>query len=86
LMILKHGLGKNKRKRSFFLVGLLFYDVFFMIKTKYSHGIGNVLGSLLILWVLMEIIETQINHLKVSPKGCCFNVAHFGFKQSQNCT
>ena len=47
-----------------FSVGLLFYDVFFMIKYKYSQGIGTVLGSLLILWVLMELIEAQINHLK----------------------
>ena len=47
-----------------FSIGLLFYDIYFMIKNQYSQGIGTVLGSLLILWVLMELFENQVAHLK----------------------
>jgi uncharacterized membrane protein (DUF373 family) len=35
-----------------------------MIRDRYSLGIGTVLGSLLILWVLVELFETQVGHLK----------------------
>ncbi len=47
-----------------FAVGMLFLDIIAMIKNKYSYGIGNVLGSLLIIWVLMELIEAQLHHIK----------------------
>lgn len=47
-----------------FAVGLLFYDIFSMIMNKYSEGIGTVLGSLLIIWVLLELLEMQFENLK----------------------
>lgn len=47
-----------------FSIGLLFYDIFCMVRERYSQGIGTVLGSLLILWILMELFETQVAHLK----------------------
>ncbi len=47
-----------------FAVGLLFYDITLMIANKYSEGIGTVLGSLLIIWVLLELLEMQFENLK----------------------
>ena len=47
-----------------FSIGLLFYDIFCMVRERYSQGIETVLGSLLILWILMELFETQVAHLK----------------------
>jgi uncharacterized membrane protein (DUF373 family) len=47
-----------------FAIGLLFHDIFQMITDHYSKGIGTVLGALLILWVLMELFETQVAHLR----------------------
>ena len=47
-----------------FSIGLLFFDIYCMIKDRYVMGIGTVLGSLLILWVLMELFENQVGHLK----------------------
>jgi len=47
-----------------FSIGLLFFDIYIMIKDRYAMGIGTVLGSLLILWVLMELFENQVAHLK----------------------
>lgn len=46
-----------------FSIGLLFYDIYSLIKDRYVLGIGTVLGSLLILWVLMELFENQVAHL-----------------------
>ena len=47
-----------------FSIGLLFFDIYCLIRDRYSLGIGTVLGSLLILWVLMELFENQVGHLK----------------------
>lgn len=47
-----------------FAVGLLSFDIITMIKNKYAHGIGTVLGSLIIIWVILELLEAQIDHLK----------------------
>jgi uncharacterized membrane protein (DUF373 family) len=47
-----------------FSIGLLFFDIYCMIRDRYAMGIGTVLGSLLILWVLMELFENQVAHLK----------------------
>lgn len=47
-----------------FAVGLLFYDIVSMVSNKYSEGIGTVLGSLLIIWVLLELLEMQFENLK----------------------
>jgi uncharacterized membrane protein (DUF373 family) len=47
-----------------FAVGLLFFDIISMIKNKYAQGIGTVLGSLIIIWVVLELLEAQIDHIK----------------------
>jgi len=47
-----------------FSIGLLFHDIYIMMRDRYAMGIGTVLGSLLILWVLMELFENQAAHLK----------------------
>ena len=47
-----------------FAVGLLTFDIFTMIQNKYAQGIGTVLGSLIIIWVILELLEAQIDHLK----------------------
>ncbi|MDA3970856.1 MAG: phosphate-starvation-inducible PsiE family protein [Desulfobulbaceae bacterium] len=44
-------------------VCLLFLDIFHMIQTKFTQGLGTVLGSLIIIWVIMELLEAQIDHL-----------------------
>lgn len=45
-------------------VGLLFFDVFEMIKHRFTQGIGSVLGSVIIVWVILELLEAQVDHLK----------------------
>ncbi len=45
-------------------IGLLFIDVFSFVRDRTAEGIGAVLGSLLIIWVLMELLETQVAFLK----------------------
>ena len=45
-------------------MGLLFSDVFSFVRDRTAQGIGVVLGSLLILWVLMELLENQVSFLK----------------------
>ena len=45
-------------------LGLLFSDVFSFVQDRTAHGIGVVLSSLLILWVLMELLENQVGFLK----------------------
>ena len=45
-------------------IGLLFIDVFSFVRDRTVEGIAAVLGSLLIIWVLMELLETQVAFLK----------------------
>jgi len=45
-------------------IGLLFSDVLSFVRDRTAQGIGVVLGSLLILWVLMELLENQVSFLK----------------------
>lgn len=47
-----------------FAIGMLFFDIISMISNKYAEGIGTVLGSLLVIWVLLELLEAQLDHLK----------------------
>lgn len=47
-----------------FAIGMLLFDIVAMIGKKYSEGIGTVLGSLLVIWVLLELLEAQLDHLK----------------------
>ncbi|RMG73383.1 MAG: heme-binding sensor globin domain-containing protein, partial [Nitrospirae bacterium] len=55
------------------VVGLFFYDIYRMFQGDLSHGIITALGSLLILWVLIELMNTEIAHLK----GGKFNISVF---------
>jgi len=45
-------------------IGLLLMDVFSFFRDRTAEGIAAVLGSLLIIWVLMELLETQVAFLK----------------------
>jgi uncharacterized membrane protein (DUF373 family) len=47
-----------------FALGMLSFDIYKMLVQQYSEGIGTVLGSLLIVWVVLELLEAQINHLR----------------------
>lgn len=46
------------------IVGLFIYDVQRLITGNLEHGIITALGSLLILWVMVELMNTEIAHLK----------------------
>ncbi|NIO04420.1 MAG: hypothetical protein GTN74_07325 [Proteobacteria bacterium] len=54
-------------------IALLFNDVLAFIHDLKAEGIGTVLSSLLILWVLMELLENQVGFLR----GHRFNVGVF---------
>lgn len=45
-------------------VWLLVLDTYSYFKGHQASDVGHVLGSLLILWVLMELLHTQIEYLK----------------------
>jgi uncharacterized membrane protein (DUF373 family) len=51
---------------SFFAIGLFLYDIylFFSGKVGMEKGILTVLGSLLILWASIELINEEIKHLR----------------------
>ncbi|UCG79133.1 MAG: phosphate-starvation-inducible PsiE family protein [Nitrospirota bacterium] len=56
------------------VVGLFAYDVLQLLQgDDISHGIITVLGSLLVLWVMIELMNTEISHLK----GGKFNISVF---------
>lgn len=46
------------------VVGLFAYDVRSLITGSLEHGIISALGSMLILWVMIELMNTEIAHLK----------------------
>jgi parvulin-like peptidyl-prolyl isomerase len=46
------------------VVWLFINDIQGMIRGNLEHGIITALGSLLIIWVMMELMNTQILHLK----------------------
>lgn len=50
------------------VIGLLAYDLHELITGNLEHGIISALGSMLILWVLIELINTEIAHLKGGRK------------------
>jgi len=50
-------------------IGLLGFDIYFFIRKGLSQGIGTILASLLILWVLLELLSTQIDFLKGGRPG-----------------
>jgi len=55
------------------VVGLFFYDLWSLVEGNFSKGILSALGSLLILWVLIELMNAEISHLK----GGKFNISVF---------
>lgn len=46
------------------VVGLFAFDVHRLITGNLEHGIITALGSMLILWVMIELMNTEIAHLK----------------------
>lgn len=51
---------------SFFVIGLFFYDVYKLVFSliPFDEGIVTILGSLLVLWAVLELMEEEIGHLK----------------------
>ncbi|MDI6802040.1 MAG: protoglobin domain-containing protein [Thermodesulfovibrionales bacterium] len=46
------------------VIGLFISDVYRLMTGSLEHGIVTALGSLLILWVVIELMNTEISHLK----------------------
>ena len=46
------------------VLGLFTYDVTHILEGNIEKGILTTLGSLLMLWVVIELMETEIRHLK----------------------
>jgi len=46
------------------VVGLFVFDVHKLVTGDLEHGIITALGSMLILWVMVELMNTEIAHLK----------------------
>ncbi len=46
------------------IVGLFCYDVWKLAHGVLEHGIIRLLGTLLMLWVMIELMDTEIEHLK----------------------
>ncbi len=46
------------------VVGLLGYDIWHIAHSGIEHGVTAVMGTLLMLWVMIELMETEIKHLK----------------------
>ncbi|RPH89990.1 MAG: heme-binding sensor globin domain-containing protein [Desulfobacteraceae bacterium] len=51
------------------VIGLFIKDVWDMFQGQYATGIITALGSLLILWVMIELMSTEISHLKGGKIG-----------------
>ena len=50
-------------------IGLIGFDIYTFFRLGLSKGIGAILSSLLILWVLLELLATQIDFLKGGNPG-----------------
>ncbi|MFO8090626.1 MAG: protoglobin domain-containing protein [Desulfatiglandaceae bacterium] len=46
------------------VTGLLISDMLFALKASLETGIIKALGSLLILWMMVELLHTQVEHLR----------------------
>jgi len=46
------------------VVAMFFVDIAKLLSQGVSYGLFSALGSLLILWVMIELMETEISHLK----------------------
>ena len=51
------------------VIGLFVRDVIEIFRGQYAEGIITALGSLLILWVMIELMSTEISHLKGGKIG-----------------
>ena len=51
------------------VIGLFLQDLGDMWRGNYATGIVTALGSLLILWVMIELMSTEISHLKGGKIG-----------------
>ncbi len=51
---------------AFFAIGLFVYDIYLLFFSNISieKGILTVLGSLLVLWATIELIQEELNHLQ----------------------
>ena len=46
------------------VIGLFIYDIMHILDGNLEQGILGTLGSLLMLWVVIELMDTEIKHLK----------------------
>ena len=46
------------------IIGLFGYDIWKLASGQMEHGIIRILGTLLMLWVMIELMDTEIEHLK----------------------
>jgi uncharacterized membrane protein (DUF373 family)/hemoglobin-like flavoprotein len=46
------------------IIGLFGYDLWNLFTGRVEHGIIHILGTLLMLWVMIELMDTEIEHLK----------------------
>jgi uncharacterized membrane protein (DUF373 family) len=46
------------------VIGLLGHDIWKLVAHRAEHGVIHVLGTLLMLWVMIELMDTEIDHLK----------------------
>lgn len=45
-------------------IGLLGHDIWNLVTHRVEHGVIHILGTLLMLWVMIELMDTEIDHLK----------------------
>lgn len=46
------------------VIGLLGNDIWNLVTHRIEHGVIHILGTLLMLWVMIELMDTEIEHLK----------------------
>ncbi len=46
------------------VIGLLGNDIWKLVTHQYEHGVIHILGTLLMLWVMIELMDTEIDHLR----------------------
>jgi uncharacterized membrane protein (DUF373 family) len=46
------------------IAALLAYDIYYAFTANLEKGVIKALGSLLILWMMIELLHTQVDHLK----------------------
>ncbi|MBI4650355.1 phosphate-starvation-inducible PsiE family protein [Candidatus Desantisbacteria bacterium] len=49
---------------SLFVVSQFINDIWSLLNGHTEHGVTNILGTLLMLWVMIELMDTEIEHLK----------------------